>query len=223
MAVRDQFNDTVIDTSGNSMSGVEVTVYVGETATKATLYTTKTGGGTVANPVTSPSNGQLQFWLPPGLYRIVYHDTQLPARFTDRTIYWSATSGDTQGIAGTQIENQAITSARLHPDVQTDLGYNSLSPGTAKFLKLTGLADRTVVWGTANTTPSGSATTHDFTIAHGQGKAPVFATFITSDGRILASRNGTHTSTNLAVTLRNVVSGNNMPNTSIAVDWLAIF
>lgn len=46
-----------------------VTVYVGDTATLATLYSDKAGTPQV-NPVTGDANGFVQFWANPGEYRI---------------------------------------------------------------------------------------------------------------------------------------------------------
>lgn len=58
-----KYQSTTLDTSGNVISGVAVTVKLADTATLATLYTDNTYGSTLTNPVTSASDGSYLFYI----------------------------------------------------------------------------------------------------------------------------------------------------------------
>ncbi len=112
MSVRSYYDEVCIDTSGNALANVEVTVYDVGTTNPVTIYTARSGGGTKANPITTGANGLVNFYADPKTYSIKFHDAQSPSRFSDRTIDWDATSGDvvTGGIAATQIERLGTSS-----------------------------------------------------------------------------------------------------------------
>lgn len=82
---------TVSDASvASPLSGVRITVYkIGSNGTRAagtpTLYSTRTGTGTVTNPFNTNTFGQVEFWVDAGQYEIEVVDTASPKRITDRT------------------------------------------------------------------------------------------------------------------------------------------
>lgn len=118
MAKRANFDDVTLDVEGNALSGVEVSVYY-EAGSLATIYSAKTGGGTKSNPITTGTNGLVQFWAEPGSYRLDVHDPTIPARISDRSVYWDSVSGDTTGgISGTQLEDSGVTLAKLAAALQ---------------------------------------------------------------------------------------------------------
>jgi hypothetical protein len=57
-----KYQDVVLDTAGNAISGVSITVKVSGTATLATLYTDNTYAVTASNPITSGSDGAFSFF-----------------------------------------------------------------------------------------------------------------------------------------------------------------
>jgi hypothetical protein len=120
MAKRTQFDNVVIDTLGNALSNIEVGVYNVGTNTLSTIYTTRTGGTTKTNPFTTTSNGLVSFFTDPGTYEVRLHDLNGTPRISDRTIYHDSVGGDTQGIAGTQVEDSGISAVRIASDAVTN-------------------------------------------------------------------------------------------------------
>lgn len=104
MAVRSQFDTVAIDGEGNALSNVNASVYNAGTTDLVTIYSTRSGGGTLSNPITTTSTGIIQFWATPGSYDIKFEDNEIPARISTRTIGWEAVSGATAGIAATQLD-----------------------------------------------------------------------------------------------------------------------
>lgn len=100
------FDTVVIDEDGNALNAVEATVNDAGTANLSTIYNARSGGGTKTNPITTTSNGLVQFWAAPGSYDITFHDTL--ARIADRTFTYEAVSGATAGIAWSQIDNATV-------------------------------------------------------------------------------------------------------------------
>ena len=88
---------------GKPMAGLEVTVKTAAN-TDATIYTTKLGGTLKSNPITTDSTGLIQFWVEPGYYELEVHDTDVPARISDRRIPFNAVAGDVGGIDFDQLE-----------------------------------------------------------------------------------------------------------------------
>jgi microcystin-dependent protein len=111
--VRSQFDTVVVDSSGNALNNITVYAYQQGTTTPITIYSTKGGGGTLTNPITTGSNGLVQFWAPPGTYDIKFHDATLPARISDRTFTWDAVSGADDGIPQAKVEGLAASLAAL--------------------------------------------------------------------------------------------------------------
>ncbi len=122
MSVRSEFDTVVVDVNGNALSGVEATVKNAGTSTLSTIYTSKSGGGTKSNPITTDSTGLVQFWAAPGSYDITIADTNIPARVTTRTITFEAVSGETTGISWSQIDSAGQVNS-------TALAANSVTPG----------------------------------------------------------------------------------------------
>jgi hypothetical protein len=117
MAKRAQFDDVVIDLSGNALDNVEVTIYENDGTSVATIYSGKTGGSPITNPITTDATGLVSFYAEPGEYILSFHDAEFPQRVDDRTKRWQAISGDTSGISGSQIEDDGITASKLATDV----------------------------------------------------------------------------------------------------------
>jgi len=105
--IRSQFDTVVIDSEGNALDNITVNVYLQGTTTPVTIYSTKGGGGTITNPITTGASGLVQFWAPPGTYDVKFHDSELPARISDRTFAWESLSGADAGIPQVKIENLA--------------------------------------------------------------------------------------------------------------------
>lgn len=103
MSKRSQFDAPVIDEEGNALEAIEVTVYESDGVTEATIYNSKSGGGTISNPIETDATGNVSFWSNPGEYVLSFHDTELPIRIADKEIVWSAVSGDEEGIDPNQI------------------------------------------------------------------------------------------------------------------------
>jgi hypothetical protein len=57
----------------------------------------------LANPLTSPASGLVEFWGEYGSYDIFVHDTIVPARIADKTFGWEATSGADRGLPSVKI------------------------------------------------------------------------------------------------------------------------
>lgn len=125
MAKRSEFSDVVIDLEGNALDGISVSVVHVGTSNEATLYTTRTGGGTKTNPFETTSNGLVEFYADPGTYEITFTDTELTPRISERTIVWEAVSGDDQGIDIMQLpegaEGEILTTASGVPDYQSPI------------------------------------------------------------------------------------------------------
>ena len=62
---------TVIDASGNAVTGASVQVQNRATLSNATLYQAETGGTTVANPTSTDSFGRVAAWIGRGAYQAV--------------------------------------------------------------------------------------------------------------------------------------------------------
>ncbi len=117
MSQRTKYDNVVIDTNGNALANAQVDVYTVGTTTPVSIFSTRSGGGTIANPIVTTSTGLVSFWVPPGTYDIKFSDTLASPRFSTRTVTFEAVSGDTAtgGIAWTQME--AGTASKV---VQTD-------------------------------------------------------------------------------------------------------
>ncbi len=115
MSVRGVFNDVVINTSGNVLANVQVDVYAVGTTTPVTIYSSRTGGSTLSNPIITGSTGNVYFFAPPGTYSVKFSDTISPVRFSTRTVVWDSVSGDTAdgGIALTQLEGGTANRALI--------------------------------------------------------------------------------------------------------------
>lgn len=112
--MRANFFDSIVSTGG-ACENVRVTVYRAGTSVLASCY--KFSGGTqlAPNPSVTDANGTISLWLEPGAYSITYQDQTQPQRFPDTTFEYSALSGGTGGIEGSQIESSSFNSARI-PD-----------------------------------------------------------------------------------------------------------
>lgn len=136
MTTRAQYDSPVQDVQGTVYALVQATVYLTGTGTPATIYATKSGGGTLSNPIITDSNGIVQFWAEPGSYDITFHDTAVPARFADRTITWEAVSGATDGIGWAQIDKptSGIPGADLADNSVTNAKMADDSVGAAEII-----------------------------------------------------------------------------------------
>lgn len=82
-----------VDNRGNVLSGVSVSIYITNTSTLASLYTSSTCGITTSNPVTSNSNGYFTFYINDGRYNVVMSKTGFAfENVTDLSIF--STPGD---------------------------------------------------------------------------------------------------------------------------------
>lgn len=86
---RTHFHDTVIDDAGNALADVTVAVYQRGTVNTVSIYTTASGGTTRPNPFTV-TDGIVSFWAEPGSYDLVISDTEIPPRFSTRTVSWDS-------------------------------------------------------------------------------------------------------------------------------------
>lgn len=86
MAFRVGFDDVVIDTSGNALSNVEVSVYKTGTSELQTIYNERSGGSTKTNPFTTTSTGRITFYIESPQFDVTVKDLNVPERFTARTI-----------------------------------------------------------------------------------------------------------------------------------------
>jgi hypothetical protein len=109
MPIRSQFDDVAIDTLGNAMANIEVTVYSAGTQTNANIYTQRSGGTTKSNPFVTDSSGLVSFWTEAGSYDVLWHDLDIPPRISDRQFTFESVSGATGGIANSQIGDAVNT------------------------------------------------------------------------------------------------------------------
>lgn len=87
---------TVIDSSGNAVSGASGTVTKRVDGSSATIYTTESGGTTTTNPLTSTADGRFEGWVDANTrYQVAITATGL----SSYTEYFDAVSGDT-GVRG---------------------------------------------------------------------------------------------------------------------------
>jgi hypothetical protein len=106
MAQRSGYDGVFISSEdGKPMDGVVWTVY-NASGNLATIYETKSGSALMPNSGsnTTTDNGLVRFWAAPGYYEIEVEDSEVPARFTERRIPWSAVAGDDDGISIEQID-----------------------------------------------------------------------------------------------------------------------
>lgn len=143
MAERSQYDEPVIDTAGNALANIQVSVYLETSPVLATLYSTRSGGGTISNPITTGITGLVSFFADPGVYRLELHDTEVPERISDRTIYWDSVSGDDDGIPVSLIENFSLPyyfdtgqSTITAPATPTSLSGLSITPATGVYLAI---------------------------------------------------------------------------------------
>lgn len=121
MSYRSQFDTVAIDAQGNALSNVNASVFDAGTTNLVTIYSTRSGGGTLSNPITTPSTGLVQFWASPGSYDIKFEDNEFPARITTRTIGWEAVSGEDDGISWVQIDTgTGLTNADISSSAAID-------------------------------------------------------------------------------------------------------
>ena len=99
---RTHFYEAIIDEEGNFLENIEVSVYDADTEALATIYTGRTGGGLKANPFETAAT-EAEFFVDPGIYRIDFHDTELPIRKADYSVYYDAVSGEAEGITFGQL------------------------------------------------------------------------------------------------------------------------
>lgn len=66
----ERYQNVIIDTTGNAIPSVTVTVYEQGTTTLASIYSTNSTGSAKANPFTSSSDGGFTFYAPNGRYDI---------------------------------------------------------------------------------------------------------------------------------------------------------
>lgn len=109
MSERSYYDTVAIDTEGNALEDIQVTVVDRASGDPATIYTTITGGSTKPNPFTTGINGLISFSAPPGSYRLDLTDTQLPQRVSDRSLYWDSVSGYDNGIPASKLELTDLT------------------------------------------------------------------------------------------------------------------
>ena len=72
---RVEIPEAVITTAGAAVSGASVQVNVRSSGAAATVYTSATGGATVANPISTDVNGRIEGWLEEGAYDLVVSGT----------------------------------------------------------------------------------------------------------------------------------------------------
>jgi hypothetical protein len=116
MAKRSQFYAVATDDEGNALEDITVTVYNVGTEVEASIYTARTGGSSAPSSFETGADGEITFFADPGSYDITLEDSTIPARVADKTINWDAISGDTLGIAGSQIELFGITAFHMADD-----------------------------------------------------------------------------------------------------------
>lgn len=72
--------DDVTDNAGNAIQGKEVTIYIADTVTKATLYDASTGGSEIGNPVVTDEDGVFEAYADTGEYEVEI-DGQIEGRY----------------------------------------------------------------------------------------------------------------------------------------------
>lgn len=98
---RTQYSEVVTFIESGTLKPADnarVNVYLPGTTTNVTIYTTRTGGVTKANPFTTVADGVAEFWAEWGDYDIKYEDLTVPSRFGPKTFGWSSTSGANAAI-----------------------------------------------------------------------------------------------------------------------------
>lgn len=110
MAKRSNFIRTMLK-AGLPLASIRVNLYTASTNTLATVYRDKTTASVWTNPFFTSSTGIMNFWANPGTYDVAIDDPTL-ARITARRLPWEAVSGDSEGLAGTQIDNNSGTTAK---------------------------------------------------------------------------------------------------------------
>lgn len=68
------YSNVVLDEAGNGVAAVNVTVYLADTVTLASLYSDN-GTTPIANPLTTDYAGRFEFWAANGLYDVCYSKT----------------------------------------------------------------------------------------------------------------------------------------------------
>lgn len=107
---RANFNDVAIDAlTGVALAGVQVTVIDTSTNDNAAIYAAMTGATFRPNPFITGANGVIDFKVNPGAYRLDLHDSVLPARFSDRSLYFEGISGASHGIPISQLDLSSIS------------------------------------------------------------------------------------------------------------------
>lgn len=169
MSKRTEYIDTVIEpTTGIALANVQVTVYDVNTTNSVIIYTVRSGGSTKSNPFTTDATGEVKFFVEPGSYDIKFHDTQTPARFSDKTITIEAVSGDivTGGIAPSQIQrfnsgeigiansSGILEGKTIHGDASID-DEGLLTISGAAFTGITSVPIGAMMPYAANTPPAG--------------------------------------------------------------------
>lgn len=110
---RCNFRDAVFiaNEEGNvqTISGVEVSVYQAGTLTPAPIYGSRSLGDVapLTQPLTTDTNGVVDFWAPAGDYDIFFHDTVGTPRIDDQTVGWSSLSGADGGVPGAKVATDA--------------------------------------------------------------------------------------------------------------------
>lgn len=110
MAQRTNFSDTIIDSEGNALSNIKVTVVRSgddpdSPSSPISIYSGKNSGAK-ANNFNTGSNGEVDFWCDPGSYDVYYRDNNLVRNWGPRIIGFEAVSGDVvnKGISPKQID-----------------------------------------------------------------------------------------------------------------------
>lgn len=116
---RSLFSDLLLDRRGNALSNITVTVYDEGTTTPVsdTIFSTRTGVGTLANPFTA-SGGEVRFWLDVDAERV---DVKYSgAAITTKTVTLDGVSPDDLGGGGVS-DHGALTGLADddHPQYET--------------------------------------------------------------------------------------------------------
>lgn len=128
---RSNYNEVVIDNEGNALENIQVTVIDTETDDEALIFSGMTGGSTQANPFITGGNGVIDFKAAPGSYRLDLHDTELPARVSDRSLYWQSVPGADQGIPTEKVDLTGVTGdISIDEDGVSSIGAGKVGSGT---------------------------------------------------------------------------------------------
>lgn len=218
MPTRSMYDEPVIDQEGDALEGIEITVYDAGTTNESTIYSGRTGGGTIANPITTDATGNVQFWAEPASYDIAFHDPELPARIADREITWEAVSGANEGIAQEQVEGLADLIGSVAPSGAIHMWPTNSAPtgfllcdGTA--VSRATYADLFAVIGETYGAGNGSTT---FNLPNFKGKVPVGRDSGQTEFDVLAETGGAKTHTLITEELPShrvdwIVEGSGMP------------